>query len=463
MSKCATCMGPVMCIVYVPGHAMKTRHRTVVEAKCYVLVSVCPVTKLVNLQVIEAKSADAIVDGVIRLCCEVGVPSLMLVDKESSILKALSEAEVDVRNLDMLLHKEKGIRFRTCPVSGHNYHGLVEHKIRSVQECLDKSDVGGMRLHATGLQTFCKLIESDLNNLPMGYSYARDSDNSPLLKLIFPNMLRIGRNNSRALEGPIKLPSGPTDLMKKVEKAYEVFFKLWNVTMIPKLMKVHKWFDAKNVLLREGDIVYFRKVENELSSKWTVGRVSDVEKGRDGVVRRCTVRYQNASESQPRFTDRAARSLIKLFHIDDLSWQQEMDLVEKVIDENKVAENAVTSYDMNHLTGLRYRLKAVTDHDRPVRELGVQHRAGAKVAKMKVVQTCKNCCCTSHCQLTSHTKGDVTLDIPVVLAAKHVFIAMLDRSWSEFEMLEQDLFDNLPVGRTSSCRCYAWLTQILIS
>merc|ERR1711954_291607 len=44
------------CHIYVPGHAMKTRHRAVVEVKCYVLVSVCPVTKLVNLQVIEAKS-----------------------------------------------------------------------------------------------------------------------------------------------------------------------------------------------------------------------------------------------------------------------------------------------------------------------------------------------------------------------------------------------------------------------
>ena len=30
-------------------------------------------------------------------------------------------------------------------------------------------------------------------------------------------------------------------------------------------------------------------------------------------------------------------------------------------------------------------------------------------------------------------------------ATKHVFIAMLDRSWSEFEMVERDLFDNMPV------------------
>ena len=71
---------------------------------------------------------------------------------------------------------------------------------------------------------------------------------------------------------------------------------------------------------------------------------------------------------------------------------------------------------MNHVTGLR--LKAVTDYDRPVRELGVQH---------------------------SHAKRDVALDFPVVLATKQVFTAMLDRSWSEFEVVEQDLFDNLPV------------------
>ena len=45
-----------------------------------------------------------------------------------------------------------------------------------------------------------------------------------------------------------------------------------------------------------GNIVYFRKVENELSSKWTVGKVSDVVKSKDGVVRRCTVQYQISME-----------------------------------------------------------------------------------------------------------------------------------------------------------------------
>ena len=171
------------CHVYVPGHAMMTRHRKVVEAKCYVLVFACPTTKLVNLQVIESKSAD----GVTRLSCEIGVHSFILVDQDSGILKVMKEAEVNVRDLEFVLHKEKGIKFKTCPVSGHNYHGAIERKIRTVQQCLDKSGVDSLRLHATGLQKFCNLAENDMNNLPLGYSYGKESDNSPLLKLIFPN------------------------------------------------------------------------------------------------------------------------------------------------------------------------------------------------------------------------------------------------------------------------------------
>ena len=416
------------CHIFVPGHAHKTRHRSVVEAKCYVFVTVCPVTKLVNLQVIESKSADGILDGITRLVCEVGVPTLMLVDQDSGVMKALREAECDIKNLDMKVHKEKGMRFKTCPVSGHNYHGLVEVKIRTVQECLATCDLDKLRLHATGLQTLCKLVENDMNNLPMGFSYARDANNSPLLKLIFPNMLRIGRMNTRSLDGPIKLPSGPKDLMEKVEKAYTMFYRLWNITMVPRLMKMHKWFDGK-AEIKVGDIVYFRKVESELSSKWTVGRVTEVVKGRDEVARRVTVQYQNSNEEGPRFTDRAARSLVKLFNIDDENWQEDMDLVEKLIEESKVSK------DDSKVEAARSRLGAVHEEEVVRRKVGVQHKPSARIAKSKFTKPCAACCCLSHCEKSPHTgDNDVELelsDLEVPEVRDVVFVDMLDRSWIE--------------------------------
>ena len=56
-----------------------------------------------------------------------------------------------------------------------------------------------MRLHATGVQTLASLIANDINNIPLGYAYGRDENNSPLLRLLSPKMLRLGRNNGRAL------------------------------------------------------------------------------------------------------------------------------------------------------------------------------------------------------------------------------------------------------------------------
>ena len=68
------------CQIYVPGHSMVSRTKKAITVQCYVLVFVCPTTKAINLQVIETKAANGIVDGVTRLSCEVGVPNYLLVD-----------------------------------------------------------------------------------------------------------------------------------------------------------------------------------------------------------------------------------------------------------------------------------------------------------------------------------------------------------------------------------------------
>ena len=120
-----------------------------------------------------------------------------------------------------------------------------------------------------------------------------------------------------------------------------------------------------------GDIIYFQKDESELSSKWTVGKVTEVTRSRDGLVRRATLMYQNANENKPRNTDRANRSLIKLFHIDDQDWQADMAEVEKIVSALKQdkEEASLPVYSMSYTgDGLRYRLDRLnaTSTDRVV-------------------------------------------------------------------------------------------------
>ena len=50
-------------------------------------------------------------------------------------------------------------------------------------------------------------------------------------------MLRVGRINSRSLQGPIRLPVDKKQMLELVEKTYEGWFKVFKETVVPKLMK----------------------------------------------------------------------------------------------------------------------------------------------------------------------------------------------------------------------------------
>ena len=145
--------------MFVPGHERVTRNSKVLSALGYIMTFACPVSKLVNLQVIESKSADGVLEGLTRLGCEHGFPKYLLLDQESSFMKAVKEAEVNLKDMKLRSYKEYGVMCEVAPVSGHNFTGLVERKIRTVQEAFQAVDLHSKRLHATGLQTLAKLIE----------------------------------------------------------------------------------------------------------------------------------------------------------------------------------------------------------------------------------------------------------------------------------------------------------------
>ena len=187
-----------------------------------------------------------------------------------------------------------------------------------------------------------------------------------------------------------------------------------------------------------------------MSSDWTVGKVDEVEVSKDGVVRRCNIKYQNSNESFPRFTDRAARSLVKLMNIDDTCWRQDMDLVEKLIKELKDEEetHAMEKDENNaaNFSGQRSRLFATSGPDLPTRNISVQFNADAQVARSKLRSrtSCKNCCCASHCELSFHVKKNEPVRWESSSRFENKFL-LLDRSWDSFEDYENNLFDSIPI------------------
>ena len=323
--------GPVP--IYVPGLEKNTRTR-VLRAECHVLVFACPVTRLINLQVVEKRDGSGVMDGITRLSCEVGIPKLVLMDQDAAFIKSLKEVEYSYTDAEFNLNRDLGIEFITCPVSGHNQNGQVERRIRTVQESLREAGLESKKLHATGLQTMLKLVENQVNNLPLGFSFGRDHDNTPLMKLISPNMLRVGRNNARALNGPFRLPK-PGELLEKVQDMYSAWFKIWATTYISKIMFKPKWWNQETCL-NEEDVVLFKKKDSVLEDSWTLGTIEQLVRGRDGHARRAIVRYQNKNEDGKRTTDRHVRSLVKIWSVDDQNFHDDLVELERLLKSSSV-------------------------------------------------------------------------------------------------------------------------------
>ena len=147
-----------------------------------------------------------IIDGVTRLSCEVGVPKFMVIDHVTNLIKPLHEVETDVVNNHSRLHTEYG-----------------EKRIRTIQESLAECGLDNTRLHATSLQTLLKL-----------------EDNTELLKMLTPNMLRVHRSNEISLYGSII--------------AYGTWFIIWSINNYPKLIFQPKWLKQDRDLDEDGKI-----------------------------------------------------------------------------------------------------------------------------------------------------------------------------------------------------------------
>ena len=419
---------------FVPGYERTTRNRNSLESQVHIMCTVCPTSRLVNLQVIEETDAGGIMCGVTRLVCEVGFPKYFFIDQHSPTMAGMGAAEFDFRDLQLRLHRQHGITFDTCSVGGHDSHGHVERVIKSLQQGLDDCGLKEQRLHAMGLQSLCKLVENSYNSVPIGYSYDRDQDNTAILKMITPNMLKMGRTNQRTLDGPIRLARGSRELLEKVEALYDSWFKVWQDTVVPKLLFQPKWYDSDKDL-QEGDLVYFQKKDSKLSNKWVIGKVDQVVRSdRDQKVRRVVVKYNNEKEEFCRLTDRSVRKLVKLFSIDEHQVQDDLAELQKKIDslqgvhtddddvqqvDDEANEDRQAANDDEEPAAIDDEDgQAATDDEGPAATDDEEgHTAagdgdddpqpGEDRPDRNTRSSRCNCCCVDHCRLAVHTLGKV--------------------------------------------------------
>ena len=284
-----------------------------------------PATSALAVHAMQGYDTPSFLQAYTRFASRYGHPSKLFIDEGSQLLKACKKMEFSLVDITRNLNSEHqvGIEFEACPVGGHNVQGVVERSIREIKK-LFKLLYSGLKLDIVSYETAFAYIANELNNLPICLgSRTEDLDH---LDLITPSRLLLGRNNKRALSGPVTV-SGPSRLMDQLEATKKAWWNVWKqeklIDFIPQPSKWRK--TTQNI--QEGDIVIFLKTGQEQSlgePVWKLGRVVAVETSRDGLVRTVVIEYKNSTEKVFRTTRRSARSVAILHHEGDLELVDEL-------------------------------------------------------------------------------------------------------------------------------------------
>lgn len=201
-------------------------------------------------------------------------------------------------------------------------------------------------------------------------------------------------------------------MIEKVDKLYKAWYMLWKDAVVPKLIRQPKWFKTDKHL-KPGDLVYFEKETGKVDGMWIVGRVDQVVRSSDGLIREAVVAYRNSKETFNRLTSRAVRTLVKLFSVDEGCVQDDLAILQKRIDRIKQNSVDVTQTDVNlhghrseevHL-GIEYSnvyevLQNSEGSSMQLRCLSLQLLS--EIDLKPKFRCFDRCCCLSHCLVRSH-------------------------------------------------------------
>ena len=113
-----------------------------------------------------------------------------------------------------------------------------------------------------------------------------------------------------------------------------LWFEVWLTSHVPTLLNQSKWF-ASDEALKKGDVVLFLKQEGSLSSNYQFGIIDSVNVGKDGKVRKVSVRYRSHNEKVDRYTSRAVRSLVVIRRYDESNVMEDLNELSRYVESRR--------------------------------------------------------------------------------------------------------------------------------
>ena len=285
------------------------------STKVWLCLYTCSSTRAVHLDLVTDMTAITFLRSFRRFTARRGIPSLMISDNGKTF-KSASRA-IKHLLLDPIVKKHFSnlqVEWRFNLAKAPWWGGIFERMIRSAKRCLRKA-VGKNCLSYDELLTLVTEVEAVLNSRPLTYISSEEVE-EPLT----PSHLMLGFRvmslpDPSSLHDPDFNESGSECLTQRrahVCRVLKNFWRRWKREYLTELREFHrtKTQGGSKYTLQVGEIVTIYD-ENHPRGMWRLGRVEDLIKGVDGVVRGVSVRTLS-SKGQVRTLHRPVQHIYPL-------------------------------------------------------------------------------------------------------------------------------------------------------
>ena len=268
----------------------KTTRSNVGSRKIWVLIFVCLTSRAIHLEVLPFMDTSSFRNALQRFICMRGTPKLIRSDNGSNIVSTKSQImeSVSITEVQDQLEK-KGIEWLFNPPHASHFGGVYERKIGSVRRVLEgcMTLLGPRRLTYDEFSTLLQEAGSIVNNTPLCEVSDHPDDPMPITPAALLTLRESDDHPALEQFDSKELLSYGTQRWRRCQFLAQEFWLRWRRDYLDDLNKRHKW-KTRQPCITIGDVVMLRE-KSLKRNHWPIARVSDVKKGKDGLVRVVTI------------------------------------------------------------------------------------------------------------------------------------------------------------------------------
>lgn len=263
------------------------RSRT--TTKTYIVMFVCTATKAVHIELATDLSTIAFINAFVRFTSRRGQCHQLWSDNGTNFHGANRQMKEDLAAWQSEQVKNdlahRGTQWKFIPPGAPHQGGLWEAAVKSAKRHIVRV-VGDHPMSYEEFNTLLIRVEACLNSRPL---IALHDDPEDVLALTPAHFLTGGPIVALPEPTAMNLPMNRVREWELVRRWTEEIWKRWHEEYLHTLQQRGKW-KRKEGNVRINDVVAIRN-ENLPPTQWCVGRIIEVNKGEDGLIRVVTTKH----------------------------------------------------------------------------------------------------------------------------------------------------------------------------